>query len=61
MSPRRRSVRRSAALIAPGTPAAAAAATPLPVLIKLAVTVHQCLNGRLSIVSVGALHPGLQC
>jgi len=36
---------------------------PDRVLVKLAVTVHQCLNGRAQpyAVSVGALHPGLQC
>jgi len=31
------------------------------VLFKLAVTVHQCLNGRAPPLSVGALHRGLQC
>jgi len=30
------------------------------VLFKLAVTVHQCLNGRAP-PYVGTLHPGLQC
>ena len=34
---------------------------PDRVLFKLAVTVHQCLNGRAPPLSVGALHPGLQC
>jgi len=34
---------------------------PDRVLFKLAVTVHQCLNGRAPPFSVGALHPGLQC
>jgi len=35
---------------------------PDRVLFKLAVTVHQCLNCRAcTTISVGALHPGLQC
>jgi len=33
---------------------------PNRVLFELAVTVHQCLNGRAP-PYVGALHPGLQC
>ena len=34
---------------------------PDRVVFKLAVTVHRCLNGRAPPLSVGALHPGLQC
>ena len=34
---------------------------PDRVVFKLTVTVHRCLNGRAPPLSVGALHPGLQC